>query len=106
MSNSNAATITEVEEEVQEHVKLYPKWKVLLHNDDKTTMQYVIYSLMRFFGHNQEAAQKIMMEVHVKGIGLAGVYAKEQAEFKRDQVISDARTHKWPLYVSIEPEEA
>jgi ATP-dependent Clp protease adaptor protein ClpS len=108
MSNGNTAMIDvedEVDTDVKDKVKLYPRWKVLYHNDDKTTMQYVVYTLMRYFGHNKEKANEIMMEVHLKKVGLAGVYHKEWAEVKRDQVISDARTNGWPLQVSIEPDK-
>jgi len=76
-------------------------WKVLFHNDDDTPMHFVTSVLVRFFGHSAEEAYCIMMEVHHKGIGLAGVYPLELAELKQEQTISAARPHH-PLRVTIE----
>lgn len=95
---------TETIEETTPHAKTsyVPMWKVLLHNDDVTTMEFVMRVLIRFFGHNPEAAYRIMMTIHHKGIGLAGVYPMELAELKQEQVLSAARPH-FPLRVTIEP---
>lgn len=82
-----------------------PLWKVLFHNDDKTTMEFVVWVLMRYFGHDIEKAKKVMLEVHETGQGLAGVYPQEVAELKKDQTVSAARTQKFPLTVTIEPDE-
>ncbi len=82
-----------------------PRWKVILHNDSKTTMDFVVWALMAFFGHDIDAAKKIMLEVHDTGQGVAGVYAQEVAELKKDQVTSAARAKKYPLTVTIEPDE-
>lgn len=82
-----------------------PRWKVILHNDNKTTMDFVVWALMAFFGHDIDAAKKIMLEVHNTGQGVAGVYAQEVAELKKDQVTSAARAQKYPLTVTIEPDE-
>lgn len=85
--------------------KRAPMWKVILHNDNKTTMEFVIWVLMRFFAHDIEKANEIMMQVHSTGQGVAGVYPREVAEHKRDQTISAARTQKFPLAVTIEADE-
>lgn len=77
-------------------------WKVLFHNDDDTPMEFVTSVLMRFFGHDENRAHEIMMTVHERGIGLAGIYPLELAELKQGQVISAARPH-YPLKVTIEP---
>jgi ATP-dependent Clp protease adaptor protein ClpS len=102
--NSGTETIEETVEETFEDTKTryVPMWKVLLHNDDVTTMEFVIRVLVRYFGHSPEAAYKIMMAIHHKGIGLAGVYPMELAELKQEQVVSAARPH-YPLKVTIEP---
>ena len=92
-------TTTDVKE------KRAPMWKVIFHNDPKTTMEFVIWVLMRFFGHDIDKANKIMLEVHTTGQGLAGVYPKEVAELKKDQSVSAARTQKFPLTVTIEADE-
>jgi ATP-dependent Clp protease adaptor protein ClpS len=85
--------------------KLAPLWKVLLHNDDKTSMEFVVMALMQFFGHDLEAAMQIMLNVHKTGLGIAGVYPREIAELKQEQTVSAARTQKFPLVVTIEPVE-
>lgn len=87
-----------------EKTRLAPLWKVLFHNDDKTTMDFVVMVLMRFFGHDLEKAFKIMLEVHKTGIGIAGTYPREIAELKMEQTISAARP-RYPLKVTIEPVE-
>ena len=79
-----------------------PMWKVLFHNDDQTPMEFVTAVLIRFFGHQPAQAHAIMMTVHKRGIGLAGVYPLELAELKQSQVISAARPH-YPLKVTLEP---
>jgi ATP-dependent Clp protease adaptor protein ClpS len=90
---------------VDEKSKRAPMWKVLLHNDEKTTMEFVVWLLMRFYGHDIDKAKAIMLEVHNTGQGLAGVYPQEVAELKKDQTVSAARTQKFPLTVTIEPDE-
>ncbi|MEO2094007.1 MAG: ATP-dependent Clp protease adaptor ClpS [bacterium] len=77
-------------------------WKVLFHNDDLTPMDFVTGVLMRWFGHESSAATSIMLAIHTRGIGLAGVYPREIAELKQAQVISAARPH-YPLRVTLEP---
>jgi ATP-dependent Clp protease adaptor protein ClpS len=81
-----------------------PRYKVLFHNDEVTTMEFVIGVLQRFFGHDFIAATTIMLEVHHTGLGLAGTYPFEIAELKRDQTVSAARPH-FPLAVTLEPDE-
>ncbi len=79
-----------------------PQWKVLIHNDDKTPMDFVIMILMRIFNKNIRDASRLTMVVHNMGTGLCGVYALEQAELRIDQVHSLARGHKFPLTLSME----
>lgn len=100
MSQTDTKTVEEVES--ADKTAHAPMWKVLFHNDDHTPMDFVTAVLMRFFGHSPQEAHAIMMTVHERGIGLAGVYPLEQAEFKQGQVISAARPH-FPLKVTIEP---
>lgn len=92
-------TTTDVKE------KRAPMWKVILHNDSKTTFEFVIWILMRFFGHDIDKANEITQSVHNTGQGIAGVYPREVAELKKDQVTSAARTQKFPLTVTIEADE-
>ena len=79
-------------------------WKVLLHNDDYTTQEYVIHVLMEFFHKDVTEAVTIMLHVHTKGRGVAGVFTRDVAETKVDQVMSNAEEHGMPLLVTAEPE--
>jgi len=78
-----------------------PLYEVLLHNDDYTTQEFVVYVLMKFFQHDAGTAHKIMLHVHTKGIGVAGVFPYETAETKVHQVVQFAREHEMPLQASL-----
>lgn len=79
-------------------------YKVLLHNDDYTTMEFVVIVLESIFGKSPAEAYRIMMHVHTKGVGIAGVYPFEVAETKAGMVHEQAREAGHPLRCSIEPE--
>ena len=85
-------------------VKPPPLYKVLLHNDDYTTMDFVTYVLQSIFGKDQDAANRIMLAVHQQGVGVAGVYTYEIAETKIDKVIELARSKEFPLMCTMEEE--
>ncbi len=89
---------------VKNKVELPKKYKVLLHNDDYTTMEFVIFILQSIFHKTIEEAEKIMLEVHQAGIGLCGIYTFEIAESKSKKVELIAKEHSHPLRCSIEPE--
>ncbi|HEX3905367.1 MAG TPA: ATP-dependent Clp protease adaptor ClpS [Polyangia bacterium] len=76
-------------------------YEVLLHNDDYTTQEFVVYVLMKYFQHDGTAARKIMLHVHTKGVGVAGVFPFEIAETKAHQVVAFARENEMPLQASI-----
>ena len=103
-------TPTEQEESgvaVQEgrpQLKEPPKYKVLLHNDDYTTMEFVIEVLTTYFHRTEAEAQVIMLKVHSEGVGVAGVYSFEIAETKVAQVEQAARSRGYPLKFTLEPE--
>ncbi len=80
------------------------RYKVLLHNDNYTTQEFVIVILMKFFHRTETEATHIMLSVHHKGQGTAGVYTKDVAETKVDQVHSFAKEHGMPLRLTAEPE--
>jgi len=101
---SDVTTLPTTEKDLGEDQQKAPMWKVLFHNDDVTTMEFVMYALMRYFGHDAHKAYEIMMSVHTGETGLAGAYPQEIAEFKQEQVISAARGQKFPLKVTIEPD--
>ena len=80
------------------------KYKVLLLNDDYTTMDFVVMVLMVVFHKSLQEAQAIMLNVHKNGKGLCGIYAFEVAETKVAQVCAMAEEHKFPLKCSLEEE--
>jgi len=77
-------------------------YKVLLHNDDYTTMEFVVYILQAIFHRSDIDAVQIMLHVHKNGIGVAGVYTYEVAETRVGQVEALARENEFPLRCSIE----
>jgi ATP-dependent Clp protease adaptor protein ClpS len=79
-------------------------YKVLFHNDDFTTMEFVVEVLMTVFRRTRVEATRIMLTVHNGRAGLAGVYTREIAETKADQAMEMARRRGYPLLVTTEPE--
>jgi ATP-dependent Clp protease adaptor protein ClpS len=79
-------------------------WRVLLHNDDFTTQEFVVWVLETVFRKPEAEAFEIMLHVHHAGIGVAGVYTKEIAETKVAATERLAEQHEFPLRVSMEPE--
>lgn len=77
-------------------------YRVLLHNDDYTTMEFVVMVLMQIFRHPEATALQIMLHVHRTGLGVAGVYPFEIAETRVAQVAELARTHEYPLRCTME----
>ena len=89
---------------IKPKIQLPKKYKVLLHNDDYTTMEFVIFVLQSVFHKSIDEAERIMFEVHQKGIGTCGIYTFEIAESKAKKVERLAREQAHPLICSIEPE--
>lgn len=85
-------------------VKRPPRYKVLIHNDDYTTMEFVVWILKRFFGKSQAEADSIMLKVHNEGAGVCGVYTYEVAETKVAQVSKAAKDEGHPLLCTLEKE--
>lgn len=83
-------------------VALPPQYMVLLVNDDYTPMDFVVEVLQVFFGLNIERATQVMLHVHTRGKGVCGVYTREVAETKVQQVNEFARSHQHPLLCSME----
>ena len=84
-----------------EKPKLY---KVILHNDDFTTMEFVVFILRHVFLRNEAEAFVIMMKVHEEGIGIAGTYTYEVATMKSDKAMNLARAREFPLLCTVEEE--
>ena len=81
-----------------------PLYRVLLHNDDYTTQEFVDWVLVNVFRHDPESAHRIMLHVHMHGIGVAGIYPFEIAESKAQKTMALAREAEFPLLATIEPE--
>jgi len=79
-------------------------YRVLLLNDDYTTMEFVVSILMNVFHHSRERAFEIMLKVHHEGAGVAGIYTFEVAETKVTKVTELARQSEFPLRCTMEPE--
>ncbi|EHD2940872.1 TPA: ATP-dependent Clp protease adaptor ClpS [Campylobacter coli] len=79
-------------------------FKVVLLNDDITTMDFVIEILMNIFHHDFETASKIMLEVHLNGSGICGVYTQEIALSKQKKVSDAAKLANFPLQTRVEEE--
>lgn len=78
------------------------RWKVLLHNDDYTTQEFVVEVLMRHFHKAHGEATQIMLHVHFRGVGIAGVYPKDIAETKVEEVKAEANERGMPLLLTLE----
>jgi ATP-dependent Clp protease adaptor protein ClpS len=81
-----------------------PLFKVLLHNDDFTTQEFVDWVLMNVFNHDPESAHRIMLHVHMRGVGVAGIYPHEIAETKAQRTMELAKEAEYPLLATLEPE--
>lgn len=81
-----------------------PLYTVVLFNDDYTPMEFVIEVLQRYFGHDLDRATEVMLTVHYRGKGIAGVYPRDIAETKAQQVNHHARSLGHPLLCQIEPQ--
>ena len=90
--------------EPQTKTKRPPVYKVILLNDDYTPMDFVVMVLEQIFHKNHHDALNVMLEVHQKGAGLAGVYTRDVAETKVDQVTEYARINDYPLTGTLEPD--
>jgi ATP-dependent Clp protease adaptor protein ClpS len=94
----------DVATESRERLKKPPLFRVLLHNDDFTTMEFVVEVLRSVFGKSEADAFRVMWAVHTQGIGCAGVYTYEVAEMKVERVTQMAREQEFPLLCTVEEE--
>ena len=83
-------------------LKLPPMYKVLLLNDDYTPMEFVVLVLQKFFGMTRERATQVMLKVHREGMGVCGVYPRDVATTKVQQVAAYSRKHQHPLQCVME----
>ena len=100
--STHDATLTESRSE--QKLQRPRMWRVLLHNDDYTTQDFVVWVLETIFVKPRPEAFAIMMSVHQSGLGIAGVYTHDVAETKAKMTKQLAEEHEFPLLVTMEPE--
>lgn len=98
--NSDRRTDVAVKEKHQ--IKKPSLYKVLIHNDDYTTMDFVVLVLKKYFNKSQDQAMQIMLNIHEKGIGVGGIYTHELAETKSQKVNLFAKQNSHPLKSTLE----
>jgi ATP-dependent Clp protease adaptor protein ClpS len=88
--------------EIEDQIREPGLFKIIMHNDDFTPMDFVITMLERFFHMDRRRASEVMLEVHMKGMAACGFYTKDIAETKISLVVDYARSHEHPLICSME----
>ena len=101
--HASGGTDTDVVVQREQLPRHASRYSVIFHNDDYTTMEFVIQVLIEFFSKSETEATRIMLEVHHKGQGVAGTYVRDVAETKADMVEAHARAHGHPLKCTAEP---
>jgi ATP-dependent Clp protease adaptor protein ClpS len=104
MSQPSSAESTLTDSRTEQRVQPPSMWRVLLHNDDYTTQEFVVWLLETLFQKPHSEAFAIMMNVHRNGLGVAGVYTHDVAETKMQAAKRHAEQHEFPLLVTMEPE--
>lgn len=99
LAELDEAPVAESEEKTEEP----SLFQVLLHNDDYTTMEFVVWVLESVFNMPEEQAIQVMLNVHLRGAGVAGIYTYEVAEMKVEKTIALAREQEFPLLATLEP---
>ncbi len=95
---------TDVITESETRIEKPKLFKVLLHNDDFTTMEFVVFILSHVFIRSTGEAFKIMMQVHNEGVGIAGVYTFEVAQMKAEKAMNLSKANEYPLLCTVEEE--
>ena len=103
---ADSAVETVAEPEVMRRPRRAPRYQVVMHNDDYTTMEFVVGMLMKHFHKPPAEALHVMLLVHHKGAGIAGVYTRDVAETKVAEVTDEARQEGMPLLLTVEPHAA
>lgn len=94
----------EVLTETKKKLEKPPLYKVLLHNDDFTTMEFVVYVLSTVFKRSEAESVLIMLKVHNEGVGIAGIYQFEIANMKAQKAMNMAKAHEFPFLCTVEEE--
>ncbi|UCF93587.1 MAG: ATP-dependent Clp protease adapter ClpS [Desulfobacterales bacterium] len=104
MGKFNPETEEGLESQIRDELTEPPMYKVLLLNDDYTTMEFVVEVLRYVFHKSTEEATQIMLNIHRQGVGICGIYPYEVAETKVDTVDALAREKGFPLKCTMERE--
>jgi len=94
----------EIDEKIKQVVKEPGRYKVVMLNDDKTPMDWVIEVLMSMFKHSETTAKDITMKIHNEGSGVAGIYTYEIAEQKAVEATHASRDRGFPLQLRVDKE--
>lgn len=103
--DTDEGVVTKTRDKTERKVQKPRLYKVLLHNDNYTTREFVVEILRSIFHKSETEAVAVMLHVHQQGMGVAGVYTFEVAETKTETVQSLAHEYEFPLRLTIEPEE-
>lgn len=103
-SGGPAVMEPKVTADTSEKTRLAPQYRVLIHNDDVTPMDFVVHVLVSIFRKELQDAFETMLTAHNTGVALVAVMPLEQAELRVDQAHAMARTQKYPLTFTYEPE--
>lgn len=95
----------EIEKDTDVDTRLEPPYKVIIHNDDVTTFEFVITILQTIFGQNVMTAEQTAYRTHTMGNAYVGTYPKTEAETKVNKAHFAAQLEGFPLRLTIEPEE-
>lgn len=104
MGRESQSPTTVIDTQTKTKTQRPSMYKVILVNDDFTPMDFVISVLKRIFNKDESEATKIMLDVHHKGIGTAGIYTYEIAETKTYQALQLAKKNQYPLQCRMEKE--
>jgi ATP-dependent Clp protease adaptor protein ClpS len=103
--DDSGGVVTETRRKTRDKTRPPRMFRVLLHNDDYTTREFVIEVLCTVFHKSEAEATEIMLKVHNNGVGVAGIYPRDIAETKALTVEQIARGSGYPLRLSVEPED-
>jgi ATP-dependent Clp protease adaptor protein ClpS len=103
-TNTEIFEEVKIDEKIKKEAKEPSKYKVVMLNDETTPMEWVVSMLTTIFGHSQETAEKLTLQIHSEGSGIAGIYTYEIAEQKAVETVNASRDRGFPLQVRLDSE--